>query len=446
MLFSKNMFKKISLAAGTLSANRYTENTYWLLAERIIRISINFLITIYLVRYLGPLKFGLLSYAISYFGILSSFASLGLDSILVRELVVDADKENQLLATSFYLRLIASVATIFLVLMTLLATSEDISTSLLIIIISSSVIFQSFNVIDYYFQAKVQSKFVVYSQLFSLIISAIIKVFLIYYKANLIYFAIAITIESLLLSLGLYFIFKKENLNKLKWQFDYDIAKKLLKDSFPLILSGIVIAIYMKIDQIMIKNMLAANELGFYASAVKICESFYFIPMAVANSVFPAIISARTRSKKLYKLRLQQLYDLMSWISIGIAIVITLFASQIVILLYGEKFISASPVLQIYIWSAVATFLGVASSQFLVAENLTKISFYRTLIGMIINVILNFILIPRVGIIGSAIATLISYSAATFSLLFWQSTYKQVVMMIKSIFLISLYEYWKKEG
>jgi len=443
MSLSKNIFNKIFLKLSYLSTNKYTENTYWLLAERIIRISINLFITIYLVRYLGPQKFGLLSYAISYFSIFSSFASLGLDNILVRELVSDADKKNLLLGTSIYLRLIAASATILLVMIAILVTGEDFLTSILIISISSSVIFQSFNVIDYYFQAMVQSKYVVYSQFVSLIIASVVKILLIYYKANLIYFAITITLESILLALGLYFIYKKYNFGKLNWQFSYEVSKKLLKDSFPLILSSIVIAVYMKIDQIMIKKMLTDSELGFYASAVKVCESFYFIPMALTNSVFPAIINAKKKGEKFYKIRLQQLYNSVTWISIGITIPITIFTPQIITSLYGEKFISASPVLQIYIWSTVATFWGVASSQFLIAENFTKISFYRTLIGMITNVVLNFILIPRIGIIGSAIATLISYSAATFSLVLWKDTYKQIIMMIKAVFLISIIDYWK---
>ena len=440
------MFKKIFSSLSTLSANRYTGNTLWLLSERIIRVSINFLITIYLIRYLGPKNFGLLSYAISYFSIFSGLASLGLDNILVRELVANTNKENQLLGTGFYLRMIASSATIVLIVIAVFVTKEDLLTVILIFAISLSVIFQCFNVIDYYFQAKVQSKYVVYSQFISFIISSFVKVLLIYYKADLIYFAIIITFESLLLAAGFYLTYKKINIGKLNWKFSYDLSKKLIVDSYPLLLSGLVIAVYMKIDQIMIKKIINDSELGFYASAVKICEAFYFIPMVLTNSIFPAIINAKKKGAEFYKLRLQQLYNMIAWISIGIALPLTIFASQIITLLYGEKFISAVPVLKIYIWSAVATFLGVASSQFLIAENFTKISFYRTLIGMISNVILNLVLIPQMGIIGSAIATLISYSLATFSLIFWKNTQQQVVMMVKSLFLISIFDYLKNNN
>lgn len=418
----------------------------WLLSERIIRISVNFLITIYLVRYLGPNNFGLLSYAISYFSIFSSLASLGLENIIVRELVADSNKENVLLGTGFYMRMISSAATIFLIIVAVFFTGEDAFAAVLILVISSSVIFQSFNVIDYYFQSKVRSKYVVYSQFFSFIIASLIKALLIYFKAELIYFAITITFESLLLAIGFYFTYKRINVGRLEGRFNFDLAKKLIKDSYPLILSGLVIAVYMKIDQIMIKKMLSDSELGFYASAVKICESFYFIPMTLTTSIFPAIINAKKKGAGIYKLRLQQLYNLTAWISIGIALPLTIFAPQIIALLYGAKFMSAVAVLQIYIWSIIATYLGVASSQFLVAENFTKISFYRTLIGMIINVILNLILIPRIGIIGSAFATLISYSIATFSLIMWKNTRGQVVMMFKSIFLISVFDYLKNNN
>jgi len=200
----------------------------------------------------------------------------------------------------------------------------------------------------------------------------------------------------------------------------------------------------MKIDQVMIKRMLNNSEAGYYASAVKLCEMWYFIPMAISSSLYPAIINAKKRGEIFYKKRLQQLYDIMSWLSISIALFFTIFAHSIIIFLYGEKFIPAIPVLQIYVWSSIGTFLGVASSQFLVTENLTKISFYRTFIGMVINVILNIYLIPRVGILGAAFATLISYTIATLGLIFFKSSYSQIIMMIRSIFFISIFDYKDK--
>lgn len=436
--------KKIFGDILSLSTTKYARNTFWLLAERIVRIAINFFVTIYLIKYLGPDNFGLLSYAISFVTILASFAALGMDSIIVRDLVSEENKSNAILGTSFYLRLVASIVSIIFIFIILSLSNEELSTSLLILVISTTTIFQSFNVIDLYFQAKVQSKFTVYAQFTSLIIASALKIYLIIINADLIYFAYTIALESFLFAIGLVVVYKIQVVGKHRWNFSFDLSKKLLKDSLPLLLAGVVVAIYMRIDQIMIKNMLDNSQAGYYSAAVKLCELWYFIPMALSNSVFPAIVNAKKTSEKNYRLRMQRFYDIMSWLSIGVSIPLTIFAPQIINLLYGAKFISAFPVLQIYIWSSVATFLGVASSQYLVTENLTKISFYRTFLGMIVNVLLNLILIPKIGIIGSALATLISYSVATFSLIFSKKTINQVKMMVRSLLFISVIDYFRK--
>jgi len=168
----------------------------------------------------------------------------------------------------------------------------------------------------------------------------------------------------------------------------------------------------------MIKNILDSNELGFYAAAVKLSEAWYFIPVALTNSLYPAIVNAKKVGEEFYNNRLQKLYDILAWMAIAIAIPVSIFSREIINIIFGKEFHSAAPVLTIYIWAGVAVFLGVASSQYLITENFTKLSLYRNLFGVVINVGLNFILIPAYGIIGAALATLISYSLATFSLIF----------------------------
>jgi len=424
--------------------NKYTKNTGWLFAERIIRVAVNFFVTIYLVKYLGPDNFGLLSYALSYVALFTSIASLGLDNLIVRDLVTDPDKKDVVLGTSVYLKLLASGFTIVLLALVLTATREEPFSIFLILVVGSSMVFQSLNIIDFYFQSQLHSRFTVVSQSGSLLFASAIRIALIILKADLIYFAGVVALEALFLSVGLFAFYKKVFPGKLKWNYSSSVAKTLLRQAFPLLLSGIVISVYMKIDQIMVKKMLNNSEAGFYAAAVKVCELWYFIPMAISASLFPAVINARKGGEALFNKRLQQLYDIMVWLSVGIALPLTFFAPQVIHILFGDKYAQASAVLQIYIWSGVATFLGVASSQFLVAENFTKISFYRTLAGMISNLLLNFYLIPRVGIVGAAYATLISYSLATFSIVFFKKTKHQGRMMLRSLFFISLIDYQKK--
>ena len=188
----------------------------------------------------------------------------------------------------------------------------------------------------------------------------------------------------------------------------------------------------MRIDQVMIKEIMDTGAVGNYAVAVRLSEVWYFIPMAITSSLFPAIIDAKKISEKLYYERLQKLYALMTWLAIGIALPITFLADDIIRLLFGMQYQDAAGVLVIYVWAGVFVFLGVASSQYLIVENYTRISFFRTAIGAIVNVGLNIILIPKYGINGAAMATLISYFLSTFFICFIPKTSKQAVLMLKS--------------
>jgi O-antigen/teichoic acid export membrane protein len=183
-----------------------------------------------------------------------------------------------------------------------------------------------------------------------------------------------------------------------------------------LILSGIAVMIYMKIDQVMIGKMLNDTEVGIYSAAVKISEAWYFIPTAIATSAFPAIIKSKQKSERLYLKRMQKLYDFAVWFSIGFALLVTVFSGIIINLLYGAEYARASSVLSVHIWAGVFVFLGVVSGRYLVNENLTKVSFYRTLLGALINVLLNIGLIPFLGVLGAAITTLVSYMFSGFVL------------------------------
>jgi O-antigen/teichoic acid export membrane protein len=178
---------------------------------------------------------------------------------------------------------------------------------------------------------------------------------------------------------------------------------------------------------------------GNYAVAVRLSEAWYFIPMAITSSLFPAIINARNYSKELYHARLQKLYGLLTWMSISIALPITFLAEEIIQLLFGGEFLLAAGVFKIYIWSGVFVFLGVASSKHLLLEDLNKISFVRTFLGCLVNIVLNLILIPKVGINGAAWATFISYAVANFSLIVDTRARQIFYMMLHSFMPVKLF-------
>lgn len=209
--------------------------------------------------------------------------------------------------------------------MTLIITSEELFTSTLILIISASSFFQTFNVIDYYFRSTVKAKYSVYVLFTSVLLVSLIKFTLILLEAPLIYFIIAFAFEFVFNAIGYFIVYHLQKLKVVRWKFDKNLAISLLKDSWPLILSGVVVSIYMKVDQVLIKNMLDVKEVGYYAAAVRLSESWYFIPVAISNALFPAIVNAKNISKELYLSRLQKLYDILAWIAIGISIPVSFF-------------------------------------------------------------------------------------------------------------------------
>lgn len=404
-------------------------------AEQILRLIAGLLVGIWVARYLGPGQFGVFSYAIAFAAIFSAIAKLGLDGIVVRDLVREPDQRDLYLGTAFWLKLGGAIVMLGAVALAMQLTSTDSTTNLYILIIASGAIFQSFEVVDFYFQSRVLSKFVSICKMTQLLISSLLKLYFIVTGADLIWFVLVTLVDQLTLALSLYIAYRYQKLGSFYRHFDLMTARQLLKDSWPLIFSGLVVMIYMRIDQIMIKEMLGEREVGVYSAAVRVSEVWYFIPMIITASIFPSIVNAKKISQELYLQRLQKLSTLMTWLAIAVALPMTFLADSMVSLLYGHYYREAGVVLAIHIWGAVFVFLGVASGVFLTVENYTNKSLYRTVFGAISNVLLNLALIPLYGINGAAMATVLSQFIANFLYDFFDNSLRDlVVIKIKALF------------
>ncbi len=413
---------------------KYFANTSWLLGERVIRMTISLFVGIYVARYLGPERFGLLSYALSFVWLFSSLASLGLNDILVRELVNQPKKSQNLIATVFWLKVFGFVVMALAIATVLLFKTEDQITLWLISIITLGFLFQATNVVEFYFQAQVQSKFVVRAQVVQLLITSLFKIYLVWSEADLFWFAFALMLDQAVVAVLFLFIYKLKVEKFPFLYFNWKKTKLLIRDAWPLIFTGMVVLVYMKIDQVMLKEMLNVKAVGVYAAAVKLCETLYFIPTALMASLFPAVVNARKKSEKIYEQRVQKLYDLMFWGSLVIAIPTTLLSNWIILIFYGTSFQEAADVLRIYIWAVVFVSIGVASSKWLITENLQHYSFYLTTLGAIVNIGCNLWLIPSHGIKGAAIATLLAQATVSFlGLSFFGKTRKNCLKVINSL-------------
>jgi O-antigen/teichoic acid export membrane protein len=399
-----------------------------------VRMATGLWVGIWVARYLGPTQYGLFSYALAFAALFGSVAKLGLDNIVVRDLVHEPLQRNVFMGTAFRLKLLGSIAMLGVIAVAVQFTANDAITNLYILIIAGGAIFQSVEVIDFYFQSRVLSNVVSICKLVQLLISSLIKIYLIVISADLLWFVLVCLIDQITLSVALYVAYRRQNLGRFFKHFSWSVARKMLGDSWPLIMSGLVIMIYMRIDQIMIKEILGEKEVGIYTAAVRLSEVWYFIPMLITSSFFPSIVNAKKVSNELYLSRLQKIFTFLVWVSIFIACLATLLGHWIVIFFYGREYQEASQVLMIHTWGGVFVALGVASSSWYVSENLQRYAFYRTASGAVLNIVLNLVLIPKYGISGAAIATVIAqFMAGLFFDLLTPRTRVIFVMKIKTL-------------
>jgi PST family polysaccharide transporter len=411
------------------------DNVGWLFFDKILRMGVGLLVGVWVARYLGPIQFGQLNYAIAFVGLFGAIAGLGLNGIVVRDIVQSPASASVTLGTAFMLHAIAGLLAMLLVIASIVFLKQDDEfTRNIVIIISISLIFKATDVIKYWYEARVQSRNVVWVENGVFVLMAMVRLGLILSEANLIAFVLLTLIETLLVSLALIIIYATSGTLASLFQLSVNRAKTLMQDSWPLLLAAIAVALYMRIDMIMLEGMSNSREVGIYAAATRISEIWYFLPTIIISSVSPSIISCHAHNKALYLLRLKRLYFTMIWLALGVAIPVSLLSEPIVNFLFGKDYLDAAPILAIHLWASVAVFLGMASSQHLLVEQLQKISFFRTLIGLICNVILNIALIPTMGAKGAAIATVISYFIATFSIVFFKSTRRHVVLLLLSPF------------
>jgi len=413
-------------------------NTGWLFFDKVFRMGIGIVVWVWIARYLGPDKFGLFNYAIAFVALLTPIATLGLDNLVIREIVKNKDARYEILGSAFAMRFAGGILTVLLAIgLIAIIRPGEMLTLWLVGIIAAGTIFQSLDVIDFWFQSEVKSKFTVMAKNSAFTISAIVKVILIKIQAPLIDFAWISFVEILLGAIGLLFFYHKENNKIKKWSVSLARIKELLKESIPLLVSNAAILLYMKVDILLLGQMKGETAVGYYSAATKISEAFYFISMIIAGSVFPVIIG----NEELYFERLKKLLNVTTALAYAIIIPIFLLANTI-ILVFGSQYATSGPILAVHTWATLFVFLGVAQGSWYIKGGKPGIylQMKRTIIGLIINVVLNIILIPSMSGLGAAIATIVAYSyVGYFSNLFNRETRKIFKMQTQSLLLYGLF-------
>lgn len=387
-------------------------NVIWLSADSLIRMGLGFIVSVWLARYLGPQHFGIYNYCLAIITIYVSVASLGMNGVVVREIIKNEKKTNVIMGTSVFLQIFGSVASCVLVIITVyFLRPSDWGVMLAVFVMLPSVLLRSSDIFKYWFESQITSKYTVISQNFAFFVSSGAKIAIIVSGGSYIYVCATVSIETLLTTILLFYFYKKHGYSE-KWIFSFVEAKRLLSLSWPLIISGMAFMLYMRIDQIMIGSMVSDAAVGVYSVAVKMVEVWYFFPVAIVGSLFPKIIKVREIDSEEYNRRLQFLYDLLVVISVCIALFVTFLSDYIISFFYTAQYFEASVLIKIYSWVSVFYFLSSASGRWYINEGLQKYALNRNVIGLIMAIALNYILIPVYGVLGSVYATLIAYACA----------------------------------
>ena len=407
------MPNKLTAAVQKLSPElrKIISNIGWLFADRILRMGVGLIVTAWIARYLGPEDFGLFNYAGAFVALFGVLATLGLNQIVVRDIVRDPSRKDETLGTTFLLKLSGAILTILVTtgVISLVRPNDQLTLSI-VAIVAGVTIFDAFNTIDFWFQALVRSKYTVIAKNTAFILVTLLRITLISMKASVVAFAWVLVIESALGAVGLAIVYKAKGQNLLAWRATWQRAKILLSESWPLIISDLAIMVYVRIDQIMLGQLMGDKPVGIYSAAVRIAEIWYFFASAIVNSFTPSIVQAKQESETLYYQKFQKLFNLMAIITFGIAVPLTFLSKFIIVTIFGENYAAAASVLSIYIWSAVFGFFGWAKGIWIVAEGYTLFALISTCTGAAMNIVLNFWLIPLYQENGAALASVISYS------------------------------------
>jgi O-antigen/teichoic acid export membrane protein len=403
--------KKYAFSKISLDLRKVIANIGWLFIDQFIQIGMAFGVGIWVARYLGPEQFGVISYAIVSVGLLTPFVDLGLRSLVVRDISRDDSNKNEILGTTFSLQFVSGIICFALsVVIALLLPNTDKAFPLYVAIIGAGLVFVPFETIDYWFQSQVQSKYTVIAKNSAFLLVSLFRIVLIHLKATIVFFIWGKFFEQFLTAISLTIAYLSRHGSLLLWKINFSRARSLLSESWPILLSGLTNQVYSKIDQVMLGSMLEdKSQLAFYSACVKLAEVFNFLPMMMASSLLPKLSQLRLEDSQKYKEKFQVYFDLMTLMGLTIAIPISLVSPFIIHLSYGEYYSPSAGLLAVYIWAQLFTNLGVARGTWLIIEGKVRWSLYVGVIGVVVNVLINFYLIPRYEAMGATVATLITY-------------------------------------
>lgn len=397
----------IEKVLNKLKGNRFFSNTMWDIGGKVFQMLLTFVVGALTTRYLGPSNSGVITETAAYVSFFSVFCQLGFTSTAVKEVMEHKEKEGEILGTTIFFRVCTSLVSTAAILVLLYFLKDGDEVILWVAFLQSlSLVFQSFEMIHYWYQSRLETQVSVKVQSLAYVVMAVYKIAILVLGKNVGWFAFSTTLEAAVVAVALVWVYTRGEGQKLSVSFS--AGKDLLKRSYQFILSGLMATIYTEMDKIMLGEMLSAEAVGLYGAATKITYSWGFVLTALINSARPVIIASRSKSQELYIKQNKRLYAAIIWIGIAVGLALTVLGKPIIYFIYGEAYLGSTSSLQISAWYTMFAMLGTARGIWIVCEDKAKYVKYYLGAGAVLNVILNYLLIPAFGPGGAAAATLIT--------------------------------------
>lgn len=427
-----------------MNRNKISISASWIMIGRAVQLLLTFLCTMYVSRYLGPNDYGRMTYVYSYIQLFLPLCTLGMNDIIVKELVDDPENNDKILGTTIGLRLFSSLISMILSVLLVMALNENDGIYRTIAILQSfALLFQSFDTIAYFYQSKLLSKTVGIVYVFAYGASSIFRMIGILMKRTVSWFAFSMSFDYLMIAV-LFVIAYLHGGNR--FRFSFSTAKKLLSKSVYYIFAGLLIVIYGKVTEILfLGKMVSDADVGYYAAATTLCNAWPFILTAIIDSMAPVIIETYQKDLYRFEKKMRQLYAIVFYISVIAAIGIDLIAKQAIDIAYGIRYLPAVTPMRIYAWSTAFSYIGVARAIWMQCEKKINLEVTISLFGAVANILLNYILIRSYGTTGAAIAAVVTQLFTNFVLLFvMKGTRRNAKLILEGILLRDVFE--KREG
>ncbi len=427
-----------------LLKNRIVQNAGWIIGGKIGQMLINFVIGLLTARYLGPSNYGLISYAAAYTTFFTAICNLGINSVLVKELLDAPEQQGTTMGTALGLRgVTGALSALALAGLVMMVDAGEPVTVAVVSLSGIGLVFQIFETFNYWFQSRLESKVTSIAMLAAFFLTAVYKAVLLALGKSVTWFACANALDYLLLAVFYLIAYGKKSGPRLRFSWGY--GKKLLKKSCYFILPALMICIYGQTDKMMLKQMLSETEVGYYATAVQICNVWCFVLAAVIDSLAPSILKAYQKDEARFERLNRQLYAVVFYVSMVVSAGIALLAEPAVCLLYGQAYLPSVAPLRVITWYSAFSYLGVARTQWVVCKDCQKYLIYIYMGAAVSNVLLNFALIPLWGTVGAAVASLAAQVMTVFIVpLFIRPMRGNTKLMLEAVLLKGVFPRKKK--